>query len=424
MKKITEWTKSKNGLLTIIFTIVIIISLIIVFLINGNAEDNQKVFYQVDKTIELATTDTYQLNVKDATNKKINAAFSSTNAEIATVDKDGIVTGVKEGITTVIAKVDGQELKTTVSVKNLEFIVPEKLTVETGKSEKIEVKENSLSDVSFESDNLNIVTVSNTGEIKALKAGTAKVTVKLNKQEKICTITVSDNKVENKDEKVTNSESTSNSNSSSNSSSTVSTGSASKPTNSDKPTSSNSSSSSSSSSKPSNSGNSSSSNSGSSKPSNKPSGGSSSSNSGSGSSSNSGSEKPSTPSQTVSYEYFGKTAYNYLLSQGGKVVSGDAMIGDPELEGVGNPDAAKPFAKVHNVGSTNCDYVVTITSLIIDDADAFAVKLGKNIIPNYNAVMNNLYEGKESFEINGIKYQYNSSKAGLVFTISPKKIVK
>ncbi|OUQ15030.1 hypothetical protein B5E87_00215 [Massilimicrobiota sp. An142] len=417
-----EKLKTKKGILTIsVILVAIVIAILLLFL--NNSKDNQKLFYQVDKTIELATTDTYQLNVKDATNKKINAAFSSTNAEIATVDKDGIVTGVKEGITTVITKVDGQELKTTVSVKNLEFIVPEKLTVETGKSEKIEVKENSLSDVSFESDNLNIVTVSNIGEIKGLKAGTAKVTVKLNKQEKICTITVSDNKVENKDEKVTNSESTSNSNSSSNSSSTVSTGSASKPTNSDKPTSSNSSSSSSSSSKPSNSGNSSSSNSGSSKPSNKPSGGSSSSNSGSGSSSNSGSEKPSTPSQTVSYEYFGKTAYNYLLNQGGKVINGDAYIGNPNFEGVGNPDINQPLAKVHNVGSKDYDYSVTLAGSIVDK-ESFVMQMARGTMPDADIVINKFLDGEQKITVNGRTYTVSMSKLGYTFKVSAKKIVK
>ncbi|EPY2306188.1 Ig-like domain-containing protein [Clostridium sporogenes] len=73
----------------------------------------------LDKTsMDLLEGSSDKLNAKvlpeDATNKKV--VWSSSNEKIATVDKDGKVTAIKEGQVTITAKVEGTDLTATCKV--------------------------------------------------------------------------------------------------------------------------------------------------------------------------------------------------------------------------------------------------------------------------------------------------------------------
>ena len=128
--------------------------------------------------------------------------FTSKNTEVATVDAEGKVTGVKEGtavieVTSDIATVKGECLvtvtaKTAVPATGIKI---EPLTVEVGKSLKIKYKlepEGATATVTFKSRDEKIATVDANGNVKGIKAGTVTidVTTDVPNVKGECTVTV------------------------------------------------------------------------------------------------------------------------------------------------------------------------------------------------------------------------------------------
>ena len=131
-----------------------------------------------------------------------NLTFTSKNTEVATVDAEGKVTGVKEGtavieVTSDIATVKGECL-VTVTAKTADpatGIKIEPLTVEVGKSLKIKYKlepEGATATVTFKSRDEKIATVDANGNVKGIKAGTViiDVTTDVPNVKGECTVTV------------------------------------------------------------------------------------------------------------------------------------------------------------------------------------------------------------------------------------------
>ena len=136
----------------------------------------------------------------NATNKGV--IWKSSDESIATVSSTGLITGKKEGTTTITATTkDGNfEKSVRVTVKKIEIEkieLPEKEVVELGKNKTLEYKvlpKNAPSqELVWKSSDESIATVDSKGKVTGKKEGKTTITV-MTKDEKVkskCTITVS-----------------------------------------------------------------------------------------------------------------------------------------------------------------------------------------------------------------------------------------
>jgi uncharacterized protein YjdB len=144
----------------------------------------------------------------DASNKKVT--WTSSNKSVATVDTKGNVTGVKAGTATITVKTnDGGKTatcKVTVTAKSVAVskvtLNKTTLTLETG-SEAVLVATVAPSNatnkkVTWSSSNKGVVTVDQNGKLKAIKAGTATITVTTDDGGKkaTCAVTVNNKVIE------------------------------------------------------------------------------------------------------------------------------------------------------------------------------------------------------------------------------------
>ncbi len=155
-----------------------------------------------------------ELAKKDGVTDTFDVTWSSSDPDVATVNADGVVTVLKKGKTTITAQIvakDGSGKQTgtyTVTTEievvevPLESIVFNKeiKTMTVGASDTLSIVYNpknttDLKEVNWVSSDPSILTVDSTGKIKAVKAGTAKITATSKVNESIsctCEITVTD----------------------------------------------------------------------------------------------------------------------------------------------------------------------------------------------------------------------------------------
>ena len=134
---------------------------------------------------------------KNATDK---ITWKSSNKKVATVDKNGVVTGLKKGTATITVKTSGGKKATCkVTVKAAKQTVKVKLnkkkvTLAKGKTVtlKATVTPSSANEkLTWSSSNKKVATVSKKGKVKAIKKGTATITVKTSSGKKAtCKVTV------------------------------------------------------------------------------------------------------------------------------------------------------------------------------------------------------------------------------------------
>ena len=144
---------------------------------------------RLDKTaVTLNTTDTYTLvaNVDpiDASNKSVT--WSSSDAAIATVDENGVVTGIKAGTATItVTTVDG-DFAATCAVTVLQPVTGislDKTSVTLNTTETytfvatVDPVDASNKSVTWSSSDAAIATVDDKGVLTGIKAGTATITV-------------------------------------------------------------------------------------------------------------------------------------------------------------------------------------------------------------------------------------------------------
>ncbi len=142
------------------------------------------------------------INPSDATDKTIT--YTSNNTGVATVDKNGMVTGKKAGTVTITAKSSNGKTatcKVTVSDVTIEVISialkPSSLSIDVGKTKTIGVSFNPSNAtnqvVTWTSSNKDIATVSSEGVVKGVKPGSATITAKSsNGKTAICKVTVNE----------------------------------------------------------------------------------------------------------------------------------------------------------------------------------------------------------------------------------------
>ena len=123
------------------------------------------------------------------------AKWKSSNNKIATVDKKGKITAKKTGTATITVrtkkgatasvKVKVQKGKVTTKKLTITNVTDKKLTLKKGKTFKIKTSVTPITSpdkISYASSNKKIVTVDKKGKLKAVKKGTATITVKSGKK--------------------------------------------------------------------------------------------------------------------------------------------------------------------------------------------------------------------------------------------------
>ena len=139
---------------------------------------------------DLAETDvrgTYTI-VPTTTPNGLDVNYTSADSEVATVDENGMVTGVKGGNTTItimtvedgIHAVVSTTIKVTVNKLPIEIEVDEtpiKLDVDCETTVSASLNQTDAGSVSYNSNNNSIVTVDKEGNIKAIAEGKAVITV-------------------------------------------------------------------------------------------------------------------------------------------------------------------------------------------------------------------------------------------------------
>ena len=157
--------------------------------ISGNTEINEGATTQLKATV----------TPENATNKKVT--WASSNTEVATVDSDGLVTGVKEGTTTITVTTEdnGKTASCTVTVKSTRTEVDGvSISGNTNikENEKTQLKATvtpssaTNKNVTWESSNTAVATVDSNGLVTGVKEGTATITVTTEDGGKTATCTV------------------------------------------------------------------------------------------------------------------------------------------------------------------------------------------------------------------------------------------
>lgn len=140
---------------------------------------------------------------------EIAVKWNSDNTDVATVDENGIVYGVKAGTSTITADISATDgngdireyivpIDITVKEIPLESIAFDKVITEmqVGETDTLSIIYNpanttDLKDVEWSTSDESVVSVEN-GTLQALKAGTAEITAKVGDKTAACTITVKD----------------------------------------------------------------------------------------------------------------------------------------------------------------------------------------------------------------------------------------
>lgn len=138
-----------------------------------------------------ATTAT--ISVKGTTTLKVTKSskkvtWSTSDKSIATVDKNGKVTGVKKGTATITAKVEHKKIKCTVTVENPK-LSKTSAKIYLGAATKLKVSGTSQT-VTWSTSDKSIAKVNKSGKVTGVGKGTATITAKVGGKKLKCTVTV------------------------------------------------------------------------------------------------------------------------------------------------------------------------------------------------------------------------------------------
>ena len=190
-----DHSSSKRILLIII---AVILLAIIIFLLLHRCGNNKIKISQINLTptrlnLKVGEQQKIYANIFPTTASNSNVTWSIGDTNIATVDDNGLVTGVSDGTTLVVATANddsGIVGSATVTIGNelpeLEQIQLNRstYTIGVGKSVMVELtpvpSTASLSDVQYSILDTSIATVDSTGRIKGVQVGNTTITIKAN----------------------------------------------------------------------------------------------------------------------------------------------------------------------------------------------------------------------------------------------------
>lgn len=140
-------------------------------------------------TLMLSSETSFDINLVDKP-EKATYSWKSSNTEVATVNKSGVVQSISDGeaiITCTITTLDGkkQDLKSTVKVgmdDNFPVLSDDDITIDLNDTYKLNVEnKESGSKIKFVSNDKTVAKVSTSGKITALKGGECVITVTITK---------------------------------------------------------------------------------------------------------------------------------------------------------------------------------------------------------------------------------------------------
>ena len=141
---------------------------------------------KLNKTkIVLVVGQTYNLKVSGT---KKTPQWSSSNKKIVSVTKKGVVKGLRKGTATITAKIGKKTYKCKVTVESPKLSSTKK-TVTAGTSFTLKLN-GTKQTVKWYTSNKKIATVSKTGVVKTLRAGSVKITAKVGGKSYVCRVTV------------------------------------------------------------------------------------------------------------------------------------------------------------------------------------------------------------------------------------------
>lgn len=147
-------------------------------------------YYLSDSSIEMYTGRSNSVEIMGGEYE--NAVWSSSNRDVVTVDNYGELTAVAPGTATISITVDGYELKLNVTVSDPTPIsIPTAISLGIGESGAIDLS-GSYTTVTYSSDNEGVVTVDAKGTVKAVAAGSANITAKVDGVDYTVAVTVVD----------------------------------------------------------------------------------------------------------------------------------------------------------------------------------------------------------------------------------------
>lgn len=155
----------------------------------------QNYAYALDKTtLDLYETAEDKLTFSVSPAKETNVKFTSSDPSVVTVDQEGNVTAVSEGVAEIYAQADGQRFACEVNVRAMYVLNYKSASLAQGDTLQLSV-ENAIeqvaaSDVEYKSDDAGIASVSADGLITAVSEGTVVITASVGGRELVCVVTV------------------------------------------------------------------------------------------------------------------------------------------------------------------------------------------------------------------------------------------
>lgn len=162
--------------------------------------ENFKDTIKIDETVELSAT----VLPKTATNQELK--YTSSNPKIATIASSGQLKGLTAGVTTITVEADGfkKSLKLTVKAATQSIhLNKDHVVLKTGQAFELSVNilpNTADQHVTYQSTSNDVVSVSETGIMKALKQGVASIIISTWDASKIISVLVRDKENGNTDE--------------------------------------------------------------------------------------------------------------------------------------------------------------------------------------------------------------------------------
>lgn len=119
--------------------------------------------------------------------------WKSNKSSVATVDENGLVTAVKHGTAKITAAVDGVSASCTITVKQPEIkLSASELSITAGNTCRLSATVSSGNAPEWSTSNMNVISIDQNGNIRALKKGRAYVYAREDGVKVRCTVTVSE----------------------------------------------------------------------------------------------------------------------------------------------------------------------------------------------------------------------------------------
>ena len=139
------------------------------------------------KQVTIEANNTYQLKMNNAGSAKIT--WASSNKSVVIVSSKGLIKGKKKGTAKITAKLGGKTYTCNVTVRQTPVLNVKALTLTAGGTYQLRLN-NASGSVAWSSSSAAVASVSKTGLVKAVKAGSARITARNNKKNYVCTVTV------------------------------------------------------------------------------------------------------------------------------------------------------------------------------------------------------------------------------------------